>query len=97
MIMLPVFFVLVKPASTIAKPACIQNTNAAPIRNQTANTSVVVASLTNALIASSIFKMPPLRFWGLPHAEHRRVERNAIGRLRYAYQCLSGGCGLSIR
>lgn len=33
--MLPAFFALVKPASTIAKPACIKNTNAAPIRNQT--------------------------------------------------------------
>ncbi len=35
MIMFPVFFALVKPASTIAKPACIQNTNAAPIKNHT--------------------------------------------------------------
>ena len=34
--MLPVFFARVKPVSTIAKPACIQKTNAAPIRNQTA-------------------------------------------------------------
>ena len=31
-IMLPAFFALVKPVSTIAKPHCIKNTNAAPIR-----------------------------------------------------------------
>ncbi|GFI51505.1 hypothetical protein IMSAGC020_02719 [Lachnospiraceae bacterium] len=51
----PVFFALVKPASTIAKPACIQNTNAAPIKNQTPNTSPDTASCTSSLIASSIF------------------------------------------
>lgn len=32
--MLPAFFALVKPVSTIANPACIQKTGAAPIRNQ---------------------------------------------------------------
>ena len=38
MIMFPAFFALVNPASTMANPACIQNTSAAPIKNQTANT-----------------------------------------------------------
>ena len=38
--MLPAFFALVNPVSTIANPACIKNTNAAPIRNQMPNTSV---------------------------------------------------------
>ena len=33
--MLPTFFALVKPASTIANPHCIKNTNAAPIRYHT--------------------------------------------------------------
>ena len=32
--MLPAFLALVKPASHIAKPACIQNTSAAPMRYQ---------------------------------------------------------------
>ena len=41
----PAFFALVKPASTIAKPACIQNTNAAPTRNQTPNTIVLTSSI----------------------------------------------------
>ena len=36
MMMFPAFLALVNPVSTIAKPACIQNTNAAPIRNHTA-------------------------------------------------------------
>ena len=54
MMMLPVFFALVNPASTMANPACIQNTSAAPIRNHTANTSAEVVSATNSLIASSI-------------------------------------------
>ena len=36
--MLPAFLARVKPVSTMAKPACIQNTSAAPIRNHTANT-----------------------------------------------------------
>ena len=44
MIMLPAFFALVNPASTIANPACIKNTNAAPIKNQIPNTSVPTAS-----------------------------------------------------
>ena len=53
-IIFPVFLALVNPASTIAKPACIQNTNAAPIRNHTPNTSAEAASITNSLIVSSI-------------------------------------------
>lgn len=32
--MLPAFFALVNPVSTIAKPHCIKNTSAAPIINQ---------------------------------------------------------------
>ena len=40
MMMLPAFFALVNPVSTMANPACIKNTNAAPIRNQMPNTSV---------------------------------------------------------
>lgn len=43
--MLPVFFALVKPASTIAKPACIQKTNAAPIRNQTPKITPLISSV----------------------------------------------------
>ena len=39
MMMFPAFLALVKPASHMAKPACIQNTNAAPIRNHTAKIS----------------------------------------------------------
>ena len=31
--MFPAFFALAKPVSTIAKPACIQKTSAAPARN----------------------------------------------------------------
>ncbi len=38
MMMLPAFLALAKPHSTIANPACIQKTNAAPIRNQTPKT-----------------------------------------------------------
>ena len=45
MMMLPAFFALVKPVSTIAKPACIKNTSAAPIKNQIPKTSVPTASL----------------------------------------------------
>ena len=33
MMILPAFFALAKPDSTIANPACIQNTSAAPIKN----------------------------------------------------------------
>ena len=47
---LPVFFALVNPASTIAKPACIQNTNAAPIRNQTPKTIPFTDSKISPLI-----------------------------------------------
>ena len=41
-IMLPAFFARVKPVSTIAKPACIQNTKAAPIKYQ--NSTVIKSS-----------------------------------------------------
>ena len=50
----PVFLALVKPASTIAKPACIQKTRAAPIKNHTAKTSPCVASDIKLLISSLI-------------------------------------------
>ena len=50
MMMLPVFFRRVKPASTIAKPACIQNTSAAPIRNQTLKT-IVFASIEMTILS----------------------------------------------
>ena len=52
----PVFFALVNPASTIANPACIQNTSAAPIKNHIPN----VCSLTKLTIASSVIIIPPL-------------------------------------
>ena len=39
MMMLPAFLARVKPVSTMAKPACIQNTSAAPIKNQ--NSTVI--------------------------------------------------------
>ncbi len=56
-IILPEFFALVKPASTIAKPACIQNTNAAPIRNQTPNIcSLTKLNISSIMVASSIKK-----------------------------------------
>ena len=35
MMMLPAFFARVKPVSTIAKPACMNQTRMAPIKNQT--------------------------------------------------------------
>ena len=54
--MLPAFFALVKPASTIANPACIQNTNAAPIRNQTPNTSLSTAFIISSISIPPFFK-----------------------------------------
>lgn len=63
---LPAFFALVKPVSTIANPACIQNTSAAPIRNQTPNTSPF-----KTLKISSVIIVPP-----------RFPEGNAHPRLR---------------
>ncbi len=57
--MLPAFFALVNPVSTIANPACIKNTSAAPIKNQTPKTSLVTESFTN-LVSSSIAKIAPL-------------------------------------
>ena len=40
MMIFPAFFARVNPVSTMAKPACIQNTNAAPIKNQ--NSTVIL-------------------------------------------------------
>ena len=39
MMMFPAFLARVKPVSTIAKPHCMKNTRAAPIKNQTLHTS----------------------------------------------------------
>ena len=63
---LPAFFALVKPVSTIANPACIQNTSAGPVRNQTPNTSPF-----KTLKISSVIIVPP-----------RFPEGNAHPRLR---------------
>ena len=52
MMMLPAFFARVNPVSTIAKPACMKNTSAAPIRNHTLNTSLVADSFTSMVISS---------------------------------------------
>ena len=46
-IMFPAFFARVKPVSTIAKPHCIKNTRAAPIKNHTPQ------------IESASIKLPP--------------------------------------
>ena len=54
--MFPVFFALVKPASHIAKPACIQNTKAAPIKNHTLKTSLEIA-----LKISSIYVLQKIK------------------------------------
>ena len=53
---LPAFFALVKPVSTIAKPACIQKTRAAPMRNQMPNISPCkVSRIVVSIISSSRF------------------------------------------
>ena len=52
--MFPAFFALVNPVSTIANPACIKNTNAAPIKNQMPNTSVPTLSWMADKISSVI-------------------------------------------
>ena len=48
MIMLPAFFALVKPVSTMAKPACMKKTRAAPNRTQ------IVFTAENSIIHSSL-------------------------------------------
>ena len=50
MIILPAFFARVKPVSTIANPACIQNTSAAPMRNQTPKSWLDIADITSSII-----------------------------------------------
>ena len=51
----PAFFALVKPVSTMANPACIQNTNAAPIKNQTPKVCELMASIISCVITLSSF------------------------------------------
>ena len=55
---LPAFFARVNPVSTMANPACIQNTHAAPMRNHTPKTRLLVLfktlSKVNSIVASSI-------------------------------------------
>ena len=52
MMMFPAFFARVKPVSTMANPACIRKTSAAPIRNQTPKTSLVTDSCINSVNSS---------------------------------------------
>ena len=49
-IIFPAFLALVKPLSTMAKPHCIKNTSAAPIKNQTPNTLSETADKIESLI-----------------------------------------------
>ena len=58
-IILPAFLALVKPVSTIANPACIQNTNAAPIRNHIPNVCSLIKFVicSTAISFSSLFYM----------------------------------------
>ena len=63
MMIFPAFFALVNPVSTIANPACIKNTSAAPIRNQIPNISELAASVTavkisSVIVSSSYFFIP---------------------------------------
>lgn len=46
----PAFLALVKPVSTMANPACIQKTKAAPIKNQTPNTCPFKTSIISSVI-----------------------------------------------
>ena len=50
--MLPVFFALVKPASHMAKPACMKNTNAAPSSTQIVLTAENVIENSSFLVDS---------------------------------------------
>ena len=59
MIMLPAFLALVKPVSTIAKPHCIKNTSAAPMRNHMANAASVDREVIMSSVRFSNIKCPP--------------------------------------
>ncbi len=47
-IILPAFFALVKPVSTIAKPACMKNTSAAPIRTHVVSADEKICPIDDA-------------------------------------------------
>ena len=55
---LPAFFARVNPVSTIANPACMKNTKAAPIRNQIPNASALTISEI-AVIISFVISLSP--------------------------------------
>ncbi len=62
---LPAFFALVNPVSTIAKPACMKNTRATPIKHQSPN-AISLASAVALAIASNMFSIlyiPPKIFY----------------------------------
>ena len=56
----PAFFALVNPVSTIAKPACIQKTRAAPIKNHTPKILLFTNSVNSIdiVISSFLFYVP---------------------------------------
>ena len=55
MMMLPAFLARVKPVSTMAKPACMKNTSAAPIKNQMPNASLVTISVISSVSEIAVY------------------------------------------
>ena len=74
----PAFLALVKPVSTMAKPACIQNTNAAPIRNHTPYTSLLMAlKISSVIIVSSSFFFSALgRYESIPDISRVKLQKH---------------------
>ena len=100
---LPAFFALVKPVSTIANPACIQNTSAAPIRNQTPNTSPFkTLKISSVIIVPPRFpeEMPTHACVGCSLQEQRNISSSYCGIkndardffLSKPHCIVSGGC-----
>ena len=72
--MLPVFFARVKPVSTIAKPACIQKTSAAPIKNHTPKISLSTDAM---MLERSISMRLLILLWGNTNSHLKHVIRTA--------------------
>ena len=83
----PAFFALVNPVSTIAKPACIKNTNAAPIKNQIPNTSVPTVSEICVMISCVPYtsEASPLPSRGLFHRIPHKIKNVSFLPLRMVF------------
>ena len=73
MMILPAFFALVNPVSTIAKPACMKKTSAAPTRTHNVFTEEYIVTLPFQIFSFLLYKIYTGRIFIIP--DRRKTDR----------------------